>query len=127
MYQGFAARTLSTQIGFEIDDDWFEPASQPLSLMTDQDTELFAKTALVCSPIVLLDDGAPVIPFGTYDLVYEFNTAICKKEGAVELDAMPVDSNRGAFDGPLISNMGTASRLSAAYRRPGVGDDLHRQ
>jgi hypothetical protein len=70
MYQGFAARTLSTQIGFEIDDDWFEPASQPLSLMTDPDTELFAKTALVCSPIVLLGDGAPVIPFGTYDLVF---------------------------------------------------------
>ena len=39
----------------------------------------------------------------------------------------PVESNRGAFDRPLISNMGTASRLSAAYRRPGEGDDLHRQ
>ena len=41
--------------------------------------------------------------------------------------ALPVESNRGAFDRPLISNMGTASRLSAAYRRPGEGDDLHRQ
>ena len=39
----------------------------------------------------------------------------------------PVESNRGAFDRPLISNMGTARRLSAAYRRPGEGDDLHRR
>jgi len=70
MYQGFAARTLSVQIGFEIDEDWFEPASQSLSLKVDPDTELFAKTALVCSPIVLRGDGGPVIPFGTYDLVF---------------------------------------------------------
>ena len=68
MYQGFAARTLSVQIGFEIDEDWFEPAS--LSLKIDPDTLLFAKTALVCSPIVLRGDGGPVIPFGTYDLVF---------------------------------------------------------
>ena len=70
MYQGFATRTLSVQIGFEIDEDWFEPASQSLSLKIDPDTELFAKTALVGSPIVLRGDGGPVIPFGTYDLVF---------------------------------------------------------
>jgi hypothetical protein len=32
------------------------------------------------------------------DTVYEFTIAICRKEGAVEPDAMLVDSNRVAFE-----------------------------
>jgi hypothetical protein len=59
------------------------------------------------------------------DTLNELTTAIFWKDGAVEPDAMLVDSNHEAFE--QISSMGTANRLSAAYRRPGVGDDLRRQ
>ena len=61
------------------------------------------------------------------DTVNELATAICWKDGVVEPDAMLVDSNHAAFEQTIVSNMGTVSRLSAAYRRPGVDDDLHRQ
>jgi hypothetical protein len=61
------------------------------------------------------------------DTVYEFTIAICRKEGAVEPDAMLVDSNRVAFEQIIDFERGHRDRLSAAYRKPGVGDDLHRQ
>ena len=61
------------------------------------------------------------------DTVNDLTTAIGRKQGAVEPDeccsvAIARLSNRS-----LISNVGTASCLSAAERRPGVSDDLHRQ
>src|ERR1700730_5781871 len=59
--------------------------------------------------------------------VNEFTAAICWKQSAVEPDALWSIAITQLWHRPLISNMGTANRLPAAYRRPGVGDDLRRQ
>ena len=59
--------------------------------------------------------------------VNEFTAAICWKQSAVEPDALWSIAITQLWNRPLISNMGTANRLPAAYRRPGVGDDLRRQ
>src|SRR5260221_6619898 len=59
------------------------------------------------------------------DTVNEFTTAICWKS-AVEPGAMLVDSNHAAFEQTIDFKHGHREP-SAAYRRPGEGDDLRRQ
>src|SRR5216683_661667 len=56
--------------------------------------------------------------------VNEFTTAICWKQSAVEPDALSIAN--APFEQTIDLKHGHREP-SAAYRRPGVGDDLRRQ
>src|SRR2546430_5705226 len=60
------------------------------------------------------------------DTVNEFITAICWEQSAVEPDALRPIAITQLSNRPLIFKHGHREP-SAAYRRPGVGDDLRRQ